>query len=674
MRLAEELILLLLNEDSGYLEQIPSWNLSCVFAGAILADLALENRLDTDLESLILLDKNETGDELLDPVLSEIASESSTRNAQYWVEKIAPRSESIVESVLERLVEKEILDYDAGGFWSLSRKVTRTGTYPSLDGVVRAEVRARILRVILDNEIPDPRDVILISLVHTCDALRLLMPVEEYEEAQDRIELVCKMDLIGRAIATAVTGISLRPPPMRFVRKKTIPKLGVRHLFKNLRAIRHLRNGNLPRAMAELYRAYGPVIEIDIPFVEQQFILLIGHEANSWVNKRGRAYLRTKDYIWHMENVFGASRTLPGMDGAEHFRMRKSLRRGYARATLENRLDEVYSDGRTAMAEWKPGDVLDGTFACQTLAGRQLSHLFLAVDSADYLPDILEYQHRTFAVRIQKVLPEFMLHTPSMKRKRARLFEFVGKVQSAHTLGIRGDQPPDLIDDLLTIHRDDPQYLPETDLPFYFVAALFTGNYLGSVLAFLLCTLASHPELHERVKAEADALFKNGNPLPSDFSLDAIDTTHRVYLETLRLFPAIVAHIRNVMNPFEFQGYEIPLHARLLIPQTAAHFLEENFAEPLKFDIDRYLPGREEHMKLGAYAPFGLGTHKCLGSRWVDLQVVVDALMIAHHFDFKVAPSCYELGIGLFPTSAPDKHFKIHIEGMRNELPTLTAR
>ena len=35
MRLAEELILLLLNEDSGYLEQIPSWNLSCVFAGAI---------------------------------------------------------------------------------------------------------------------------------------------------------------------------------------------------------------------------------------------------------------------------------------------------------------------------------------------------------------------------------------------------------------------------------------------------------------------------------------------------------------------------------------------------------------------------------------------------------------------------------------------------------------
>ena len=140
------------------------------------------------------------------------------------------------------------------------------------------------------------------------------------------------------------------------------------------------------------------------------------------------------------------------------------------------------------------------------------------------------------------------------------------------------------------------------------------------------------------------------------------------------MFPAITVQMRNVMNPFEFQGYEIPLHARVVIAQTAAHFLEENFAEPLKFDIDRYLPGREEHMKLGAYAPFGLGTHKCLGSRWVDLQVVVDALMIAHHFDFKVTPSCYELGIGLFPTSAPDKHFKIHIEGMRNELPTLTAR
>ena len=87
MRLAEELIILLLNEESGYLEQVHGWNLSCVLAGAVLADLALESRIDTDLESLTLIDATPTGDELLDPVLAEIADESETRNAQFWVEK-----------------------------------------------------------------------------------------------------------------------------------------------------------------------------------------------------------------------------------------------------------------------------------------------------------------------------------------------------------------------------------------------------------------------------------------------------------------------------------------------------------------------------------------------------------------------------------------------------------
>ena len=48
VRLTEELILLMLNEQSGYLEMVPGWDFSCVMAGAVIADLALESRIDTD--------------------------------------------------------------------------------------------------------------------------------------------------------------------------------------------------------------------------------------------------------------------------------------------------------------------------------------------------------------------------------------------------------------------------------------------------------------------------------------------------------------------------------------------------------------------------------------------------------------------------------------------------
>ena len=88
MRLTEEIILLLLNEESGYLEQVAGWNLSCVLAGAVLADLDLESRIDTAHETLALDDASLVGDDLLDPVLAAIADDPEPRSVSYWAREI----------------------------------------------------------------------------------------------------------------------------------------------------------------------------------------------------------------------------------------------------------------------------------------------------------------------------------------------------------------------------------------------------------------------------------------------------------------------------------------------------------------------------------------------------------------------------------------------------------
>ena len=51
LRIAEELLLLVLNEDHGGLAYVPERHLDCALAGAVLTDLALENRIDTDPET-----------------------------------------------------------------------------------------------------------------------------------------------------------------------------------------------------------------------------------------------------------------------------------------------------------------------------------------------------------------------------------------------------------------------------------------------------------------------------------------------------------------------------------------------------------------------------------------------------------------------------------------------
>ena len=663
MRLAEELALVLLNEDSGYFEPVGAWNLSCVIAGSVLADLALEFRIDTDAESLTLVDATETGDSLLDPVLAEIAADPPpAHNAQYWIEKTAQRSDAALDIILDRLVEKKILDHDSGGFWSLSRQVTRTGTYSTDDGSTRLQVKTRVLRTILDEEIPDPRDVILISLIAACEALPLLLTEEEYEESRERIELICKMDLVGQAIGAAVRESQGRPVQQGARRARPIPTVNPLKLIPN----RHLRRGNLSRILADLYTEYGPVFRVGLPLSKKSVVVLAGPDTNAWINRNGRLYFRTRDHMSDFEQLYGASRTLPGMDGAEHYRMRKSLRAGYARAALETRLEELYRHCRTSLQTWTPGATLPGAAACQELMSVQVSHILIGVDASDRIDDLLKYEHRSLVTHVQKALPKFMMKTPGMTRKRKRIFGMIDRVLNAHTPAQRRNKPKDLVDHVLSLHASDPQYFPETDMNFMFLAGFIASIYLGSGLSFAVYGMARDPELYRRVQKEADALFANGDPGRDDFTMSAIDVTHRVFMESQRLYPVIPMQLRTTMNHCVVQGYDIPKNTRVVFAHTAAHHLEETFADPARFDIDRYAPPREEHKRTGAYVPFGLGTHHCLGSKWVELQMAINLLFIAHYFDISVVPSDYEMAFNPFPTSAPNSKLRFRITKRRH--------
>ena len=59
LSLPEELILMLLNEETGYFHQVHGWELNCALVGAVLAELSLLSRIDTDMESLHLVDPTE---------------------------------------------------------------------------------------------------------------------------------------------------------------------------------------------------------------------------------------------------------------------------------------------------------------------------------------------------------------------------------------------------------------------------------------------------------------------------------------------------------------------------------------------------------------------------------------------------------------------------------------
>ena len=70
-------------------------------------------------------------------------------------------------------------------------------------------MKLRILGVLLSDDIPSPRDVVIIGLAEACGILRELLPKGEYDKARDRIDRVRKLDLIGQATSQAVHDIEM---------------------------------------------------------------------------------------------------------------------------------------------------------------------------------------------------------------------------------------------------------------------------------------------------------------------------------------------------------------------------------------------------------------------------------------------------------------------------------
>ena len=196
----EEIVLLQLDDSQGSFVNLPMSAADVVLAGAALMELALANRIDSDLNQLILVDRTPTGDDILDDVLSQLGEAGGELNAAAVLERISGQGEKYQDIALKRLIAKGILREEQGRFlW-----VFHTRRYPVVDDREQREVRARLRQLVLSDEIPDPRDIVLICLIEACGLLGLVLSPDEIAKTQTRVDELGRLDLIGQAVTKAV--------------------------------------------------------------------------------------------------------------------------------------------------------------------------------------------------------------------------------------------------------------------------------------------------------------------------------------------------------------------------------------------------------------------------------------------------------------------------------------
>ncbi|MCY4005444.1 MAG: cytochrome P450 [Rhodobacteraceae bacterium] len=666
LNLLEEFLVMILNEQTGYFYQVSGWTLNCAAVGAILADLSLRSRIDTDESSLIIVDGTKTGESVLDFCLEEIANGKERQTTRYWIEMLATHSENLIDSTLKRLVQVEILNYHSGGFYTMKNPSQYSELYKVFENTNAGQfIKLRIGEIIFTDAIPNPRDSLVMGLLNVCDVIRFIFDIDE--ELQERIELVCGLELINRAISASVQEAVVSPRLRKTPLTKKIPSVP---LFKSL-GRPQLWDGNIPALFAGITEDYGPVFQLKVPF-RGLLTFISGPKVNKWVQRNGRRHLTSGSYFRELEDTCGASGLVTSLDGADHFRLRKVFSQVYTTARFHQRIDDMCQLALRFLKSrsWQPGQEFSVRQDTRLMINMQMTQILVSTDTQDIFDEVVKWKETAAKCLVGRISPRFLVRTPKMKRRFRLLESFVQQVEQNHTPTLRAQAASELADDLLSLHESDPQFLPEQNLLFMLTSApILQSMYVGDVFGFTLAEMARQPAVTVRIREEASNLICDGKFREDSFSTRNFDVTRRFLMECLRLYPVVTMQVRNVANSCVVEDFSLPLGERVHIVQTAGHYMSECFPEPYKFDIDRYLPSRGEHRDIG-YCPYGLGTHTCNGFSWAQLQLILNILMVAYYFEFETQPSEQKLRISPFPTMSVTEKYKIRISKQLHEMPS----
>lgn len=202
--LAEEIVLLSLDDTTGRPVGRAGMAPDLALAGALLMDLALAGRIDTDRNLVVLVDATPTGDDVADAVLRRLAAPQAPRDARGLIPLLAHDAAKAREALLARLVAAGVLKRveERVLFVFADRR------FPKAPGRAEAaDARARLRRMLLAAEIPEPRDALLLGLARAAGLLPAMLSAEELGQVQPWLVTVTGIESLNRSLGRVVADL-----------------------------------------------------------------------------------------------------------------------------------------------------------------------------------------------------------------------------------------------------------------------------------------------------------------------------------------------------------------------------------------------------------------------------------------------------------------------------------
>lgn len=246
---------------------------------------------------------------------------------------------------------------------------------------------------------------------------------------------------------------------------------------------------------------------------------------------------------------------------------------------------------------------------------------------------------RGFELTAHFILPELskLLNT-KMFSEKASDFMMKTMTQVINDREKSGCKRNDLIDALIEIKKSDDE--ATMDLLVAQAAGFFAAGFETSsaAMTFALYEIAKDQKVQKRLNEEIEEILekKDGTATYEDIMHKAT-FLNQVVLETMRLYPVLPFIDRICTKPggFSLQPYSdftIPQNMLVLIPTYPILRDEKYFADPLKFDPERFSNGMEQTLKFFTDMPFGIGPRNCFGERFGILNIKLGIFKILEEY------------------------------------------
>ena len=148
----------------------------------------------------------------------------------------------------------------------------------------------------------------------------------------------------------------------------------------------------------------------------------------------------------------------------------------------------------------------------------------------------------------------------------------------------------------------------------------------ANALTFTWYLLARHPEVEQRLRAEALAL---GPGPPGIDDLARLPFAQMVLQESMRLYPPAWMIARRCVEEVPLGDYAIPAGGLIMMPPYLLHRDQRFWPDPERFDPGRWNEDGGAPPHRYSYLPFGAGTRKCIGATFASVEGTLLVAVIA---------------------------------------------